>query len=552
MNADDISMSKKSDVPRLREGRMSQYDYIIVGAGPAGCVLANRLSEDSGKTVLLLEAGPEDKHTFIHMPKGIGKILGIAAYTWAFPVQEKPGTNTAPAFWMRGKTLGGSSSVNGLMYVRGQPADYELLASTTSDDWNWQQMSAAFKAFEGHQLGPGETRGGSGPLRISLPPHRDPVLDRVIASSVSVGLPEQVDINAPDNAAKVGYAPRTIWRGKRQSAAVAFLNPIRGKRPNLEVRTGAPVDRILFEGTRAVGVQLTGEDGPVFRGNRIIISSGTMASPAILQRSGIGPKALLDSLDIPVVADRAEVGQNLQEHCSIVMQWRLRKLPSDNPQYRGLRLLWNGIRYYLFRSGPLTNATFDVGGWLKTRPDIDRPDGQFLASSYTIDYTKADMSVEKEPGMQLGIYPLRPRSKGELNIVSRDPQILPAASLNYGADPEDRRELVGLVRFCRKIMATKPIADYVVEETRPGGQFQTDEEVLDGYLRIAGPGYHACGTCRMGADEASVVDPQTRVRGVDMLHVVDLSIMPFIIAGNTNGPTTAIGWRAADLIKAMD
>lgn len=526
-----------------------QFDIVIVGAGAAGCVLANRLSADSRQRVLLLEAGMEDRHPLIHMPKGLGKILADPRFIWPFPVQRSP---EAPAsVWVRGKVMGGSTSVNGQMYVRGQPEDFEQLADAAGPDWGWNAILQAYREIEHHQLGASDSRGGDGPLQITMPGHQDEVLEALIDASTRLGLERQEDINTPDNRAKVGYGPRTIHSGRRQSAAVAFVRPVRD-RPNLTIRTDALVDRVLFEGTRAVGVECQIGGAKVrFDAPRVVISAGTLASPAILQRSGVGPADLLREHGIEVVADRQQVGRNLREHCCLIMQWRLRDAVSQNPQYRGWRLPYNGLRYFATRSGPLANATNDLLGWFKSRPEEPRPDLQFLVATHSFDYSTQYMTVEREHGLQIAPYPLRPRSQGTIRIRSRDAAELPSVMLDPLQDPEDRRQLVEMVRFTRRLVATEPLSRFIVEETRPGPAIASDEEILDAILRLHTPAYHACGTCRMGSDEESVVDPKTRVRGTQGLHVVDLSIAPFIVSGNTAAPTMAMAWRAADLMKRL-
>lgn len=317
---------------------MDAFDYVIVGAGAAGCVLANRLSNDSANTVLLLEAGGRDLHPYIHMPKGLAKIMADPRYTWPYSTSPSPCTGGAAEPWIRGRTLGGSSSINGMMYVRGQAADYDRLAELTSEDWSWRRIGAAYKALENHQLGAAETRGDGGPLRISMPTARDPITDAAIEAGVALGLQRKADVNDPADVERIGYAPRTIYRGRRQSAAVAFLNPIRG-RANLKVVTGFAADKLLLAGARAVGISGSRAGSPVtYRAKReVLLCAGSMGSPAILQRSGIGPAGHLRQLGIAVVHDSPGVGANLREHRALILQWRTADRLSQNRQYRGGR-----------------------------------------------------------------------------------------------------------------------------------------------------------------------------------------------------------------------
>ena len=529
---------------------MSGYDYVIVGAGAAGCVLAYRLSEDPAVQVALIEAGPRDTHPFIFMPKGLAKVMNDPRHLWVYTSTPEAGTAGAPEVWVRGRVLGGSSSVNGMMYVRGQPADFDALAESAGEDWSWKHIGAAYAALEAHELGEGETRGADGPLKVSLPTLRDTLSDAMIAAGAQLGWPIKADVNAPDNGEGIGYAPRTIHKGRRQSAAEAFLRPA-SRRPNLTILTDSVVDRVVFESKRAVGVEVVrgGENERIAVRGEVILAGGAMSSPGVLERSGVGDPERLKGLGVRVVHANPGVGENLIEHRGIIVQWKLRREISQNREYSGWRLLRSTLQYYLTKGGPMSAAAYEIGAWFKTRPGLNRPDAQFLLAPFSYDFARQRTALEPFPGMHVVTYPLRPTSRGRIHIASLDPDAPPVLEPNYRSTREDREAMVGAVRMVRRFAAQEPIAGYIAEETMPGPQYETDDQILEAYDRFGTCAYHAVGSCRMGRDEASVVDPELRVRGVEGLRVMDTSVMPAIPSGNTNGPTMAMAWRAADVIR---
>jgi choline dehydrogenase-like flavoprotein len=530
---------------------MADYDYIIVGAGAAGCVLAFRLSANPSISVALIEAGPKDTHPFIAMPKGLAKVMNDPAHLWVYQSRPEPGTAMVPEVWVRGRVLGGSSSVNGMMYVRGQPADFEEIAAASSDDWNWEHIGAAYAALENHELGPAPTRGGSGPLRVSLPTLRDALSQAQIAAGASLGLPIKADVNQPDDGVGVGYAPRTISRGRRQSAATAFLR-LASKRTNLAIFTNSVVEKILFEGTRAVGVSVIREGRAetisLAKNGEVIVAGGAMASPGLLERSGVGDPDRLAALGIPLVCANPSVGENLIEHRGIIIQWKLKKDLSQNKAFSGWRLLRSTLTYYLTHDGPMSSAAYEIGAWFKTRPGLNRPDAQALIAPFSYDFAKNRTALETFPGMHVVVYPLRPTSRGRIHIDSVDPNAPPVLEPNYRATEQDRQAMVGAVRVMREYVRQPALRDLVEVETMPGPSYETDAQILEAYDRFGTCAYHAVGSCRMGFDEGAVVDPELRVRGVQAVRVMDTSIMPQIPSGNTNGPTMAMAWRAADII----
>lgn len=532
----------------MNDNRM--FDYVIVGGGAAGCVLAHRLSQDGRTTVALLEAGPRHDHPLITMPKGIGKILFDRHYTWAFRSQPDATTAGTVENWVRGRVLGGSTAVNGLMWVRGQPADFDEIAARCGDDWSWRHIGPAYRAMEAHELGAAETRGDRGPLQVTLTPHRDRLSEAMIEAGVALGLPRKDDVNAPDDAEGVGYAARNVFEGRRVSAASAFLDPIAATRKNLSIFTGALADRIVFQGRRATGVDTIREGKrETFAARReVLVCGGAMSSPGLLQRSGIGPAERLRGLSIDVVQD-LPVGEGLIEHRVILVQLKLRDALSMNASFSGARLVANTAQYFATRTGPMALAAYEVGAWLKSRPDLPRPDIQFLLAPFSFDLPSGRKQLESFPGMHLCVYPLRPTSAGTIHIRSKDPADAPVLTPGYHANEDDRRTAIDAVRAARRYVSQAPLRELVEAETFPGPEAISDEQILDAYRRYGTCGFHAVGSCRMGRDAGSVLDPQLRVRGVEGLRVIDTSVFPQIPSGNTSAPTMALAWRAADVIR---
>ncbi|MBN8926518.1 MAG: choline dehydrogenase [Rhodospirillales bacterium 69-11] len=526
------------------------FDYIVTGAGSAGCVLAARLSESGRHRVLLLEAGPRDTNPWIHIPLGFARTFVDPKVNWKFESQPQPQLANRQLYLPRGKTLGGTSSINGMVYIRGNHRDYDEWRQRGCVGWDWDSVLPFFKKAENQARGADPYHGVDGPLRVSDQPRRFELADAVLDACEQAGVPRNPDFNGARQDG-CGYYQTTTGDRRRWSAARAYLRPARG-RPNLEIRTGAHATRVLVEGGRAVGVEYAGPEGRRIAHARaeVIVSGGAYGSPQLLLLSGIGPTDHLQAMGIEVLRDLPAVGSNLHDHFNTYLSWRCaRPVTLNDLENSMLRKAAAGLRYALFRDGPMASNGIHAGLFTRSDERLERPDLQInLLEWSTLERTKQRVVPHPFPGFTLSPVHLRPDGRGTVRLSSPDPLAPPAVSFDFLKTEYDLQALLAGIRLARRIAAQPALRRYVVEELAPGPAAQ-DDAALEAFVRQTGiSNHHPASSCAMGTGPNSVVDPRLRVHGVDGLRVADASIMPVVVGGNTNAPTIMIGEKAAAMI----
>lgn len=524
-----------------------QADYVVVGAGSAGCVIAARLSE-AGKTVILVEAGSKDFYPLIHVPAGVGHLLYNPRYNWMYASDPEPGTHDRPIHTPRGKVLGGSSSINGMLYVRGNPADYDGWAQLGCRGWTYDEVLPLFKRSETYEgRGDPEFRGRGGPLKVEDYRTILPLTHNFVKAAQEAGFEYTPDLNGIRQEG-VGYAQMTRRGRLRGSTYRTFLQTPAGRR-NVTILSDATVQSLIMENGRCTGIRYSrgGETAELRAGREVILSAGSIGSPQILQLSGIGDPNHLGDVGIKPLLSLPGVGKNLSDHFTVRLVCRVKDLISLNELSRGWRLIREALRFGTVGDGALTMGVTSAMVFCRSREGLESPDIQLLFTPASYVFGKA-LVLDDKPGMTVAICPTRPSSRGTVLIDSGDPFAAPRIKYGYFTDPDDIRVMTAGFRHARRIFGAPTFSQYVVEETRPGRDVTSDEGIEDFARREGSSLYHPVGTCKMGIDDMAVVDPRLKVRGMDGLRVADSSIMPFLTTGNTNAPSIMIGEKAADLI----
>ncbi|MDP6164217.1 MAG: choline dehydrogenase [Candidatus Thioglobus sp.] len=533
---------------------MTEYDYIVVGAGSAGCVIANRLSQDFSNKVLLLEAGGSDRRFFVQMPIGYGVTYHQKAVNWMYMTEPSPDADNKPSYWPRGKVMGGSSSINAMVYVRGNPKDFDEWSEMGNPGWSYQDVLPYFKRMESWQNGADRYRGGKGPLKVSEVTNQlHPLCKNFLSAAQEIGINLNRDMNG-EKQEGVGNYQITTHRGQRMSASRAYLWPIKG-RTNLTVIKNALASRVLIKDKKAYGVEYlkSGKTQQVFAKCEVILSAGSINSPQLLQLSGVGPKSILEQASVPLIHESPAVGENLQDHLGVSYFYKS-KVPTLNDQLRPvLGKIYQGLRYIFTRGGPLSLSVNQSGGFIRTRNDLEKPNIQLYFSpvSYSLESPdkRAMMSPDPFSAMLLGISNCSPRSRGSVRLRSSDPLKSPIIKPNYLSHKDDVTDLLEGVKVIRRLAQTNSFSDVIGEEFRPGPDCQSDEQMIQHIKETVWTVFHPSSTCRMGPDPTkNVVDSRLKVYGIESLRVADASIFPKLVCGNINAATIMVGEKASDLI----
>jgi choline dehydrogenase len=534
----------KSSVERI------EADVVIVGAGSAGCALAARLTEDATCKVVVLEAGGPDSNPWIHIPLGFGRIFTDPRVNWCYETEPEPATADRRIYWPRGKVLGGSSSINGMVYIRGQAEDFDLWRQLGCPGWSYEDVLPYFRRSEDNDHFDDRWHGRGGPQRVSDVAQRSAICDAFIEAAIAAGYPANDDFNGARQEG-AGYHQTTMWRGRRCSTAVGYLRPAR-RRPNLRVETGVLAERVMFEGRHAIGVfgRRNGNAIEFRAATEVVLCGGSINSPQLLMLSGVGPAEQLVRCGVAVLAELPGVGQCLQDHYAAGFQLKCRlPITVNDLLVNPLLKLRAAFQYAAFRRGALAMGSSDAALFARTRRELAVPDVKLSIGAFS--YDRPQDGLHTWSGFSMGCWQLRPESRGEILLQSADPAVPPLMRPNYLATEGDRRTLVAAMQIGRRLLASPPLQRLVETEYRPGEDIRTDDELLDYARRTGGTTFHPTSTCRMGTDPLAVVDPELRVHGVGGLRVVDASVMPTVVSGNTNAATVMIGEKAADLMRTV-